>query len=93
MQPLYFCLAQLVIANVLQTRKHRVVFVTPTDSYELHLSREHALQGLEIEEPIVADVVSGGATQTVVFSLILLSLSVSQVQKHSDFIASAEQRQ
>jgi len=47
-----------VIANVLQTRKHRVVFVTPTDSYELHLSREQSLQGLEIEEPIVADVVS-----------------------------------
>lgn len=59
MQALSFWLAQLVIANVLQTRKHRVVFVTPTDSYELHLSREHALQGLEIEEPIVADVVSG----------------------------------
>jgi len=49
---------QLVIANVLQTRKHRVVFVTPTDSYELHLSREQTLQGLEIEEPIVADLVS-----------------------------------
>ncbi|KAH8292307.1 hypothetical protein KR054_008263 [Drosophila jambulina] len=48
---------KLVIANVLQTRKHRVVFVTPTDSYELHLSREQTLQGLEIEEPIVADVV------------------------------------
>ncbi|KAH8360236.1 hypothetical protein KR093_011463 [Drosophila rubida] len=62
---------KLVIANVLQTRKHRVVFVTPTDSYELHLSREQALQGLEIEEPIVADV----------------------VQKHGDFISSAEQRQ
>lgn len=49
---------QLVIANILQTRKHRVVFVTPTSSYEVHLSREQALQGLEIEEPIVADVVS-----------------------------------
>ncbi|KAH8250037.1 hypothetical protein KR026_004188 [Drosophila bipectinata] len=48
---------KLVIANVLQTRKHRVVFVTPTDSYELHLTREQTLQGLEIEEPIVADVV------------------------------------
>ncbi|KAI8115283.1 hypothetical protein CVS40_12468 [Lucilia cuprina] len=48
---------KLVIANILQTRKHRVVFVTPTTSYEVHLSREQALQGLEIEEPIVADVV------------------------------------
>ncbi|CAD6993817.1 unnamed protein product [Ceratitis capitata] len=47
----------LVIANILQTRKHRVVFVTPTMSYEVHLSREQALQGLEIEEPIVADLV------------------------------------
>lgn len=27
-------------------------------SYEVHLSREQALQGLEIEEPIVADLVS-----------------------------------
>ncbi|XP_017849452.1 phosphopantothenate--cysteine ligase [Drosophila busckii] len=62
---------KLVIANVLQTRKHRVVFVTPTDSYEVHLSREQAHQGLEIEEPIVADV----------------------VQKHSEFILSAQQRQ
>lgn len=49
---------QLVIANILQTRKHRVVFVTPTSSYEVHLSREQGLQGLEIEEPIVGDVVS-----------------------------------
>ncbi|CAD7084548.1 unnamed protein product [Hermetia illucens] len=48
---------KLVIANILQTRKHRVVFVTPTTSYELHLTREQALAGLEIEEPIVADVV------------------------------------
>lgn len=47
---------KLVIANILQTRKHRVVFVTPTTSYEVHLTREQALSGLEIEEPIVADV-------------------------------------
>lgn len=49
---------QLVIANVLQTRKNRVVFVTPSNSYEVHLTREQTLQGLEIEELIVADVVS-----------------------------------
>lgn len=49
---------KLVIANILQTRKYRVVFVTPTTSYEVHLTREQALSGLEIEEPIVADVVS-----------------------------------
>lgn len=50
---------QLVIANILQTRKNRVIFVTPTTSYEVVLTREQALSGLEIEEPIVADVVSG----------------------------------
>ncbi len=49
---------QLVIANILQTRKNRVIFVTPTTSYEVVLTREQALSGLEIEEPIVADVVS-----------------------------------
>lgn len=49
---------QLVIANILQTRKNRVVFVTPTTSYEILLSREQAHSGFEIEEPIVADVVS-----------------------------------
>lgn len=49
---------KLVIANVLQTRKNRVLFVTPTNSYEVHLTREQTLQGLEIEELIVADVVS-----------------------------------
>ncbi|GAB0088287.1 phosphopantothenate--cysteine ligase [Sergentomyia squamirostris] len=48
---------KLVIANILQTRKHRVVFVTPENSYEVHLTREQALSGLEIEEPIVADIV------------------------------------
>lgn len=48
---------KLVIANILQTRKHRVVFVTPDTSYEVHLTRDQALSGLEIEEPIVADIV------------------------------------
>lgn len=48
---------QLVIANMLQTRKNRVIFVTPTTSYEVHLTREQGLSGLEIEEPIVADIV------------------------------------
>lgn len=49
----------LVIANLMQTRKHRVIFVTPDTSYEVVLSKEQAHSGLEIEEPIVADVVSG----------------------------------
>lgn len=43
---------------MLQTRKNRVIFVTPTSSYEILLTREQQLSGLEIEEPIVADIVS-----------------------------------
>lgn len=48
---------KLVIANILQTRKSRVVFCTPVDSYEIKLTREQQLGGLEIEKPIVADIV------------------------------------
>jgi phosphopantothenate-cysteine ligase len=49
---------KLVIANILQTRKHRVVIVTPTTSQEILLSKEQVHSGLEIEEPLVSDVVS-----------------------------------
>lgn len=42
---------------MLQTRKNRVIFVTPTTDCEVHLTREEALSGLEIEKTIVADVV------------------------------------
>lgn len=48
---------KLVLANILQTRKTRVVVVTPTSSYEIHMTREQTLAGLEIEEPVVAEVV------------------------------------
>lgn len=48
---------QLVIANMLQTRKSRVIFVTPTTSYEISLSKDQLLGGIEIEEHIVAEVV------------------------------------
>lgn len=48
---------KLVIANNLLTRKNRVVFVTPHDSYEIILTRDQQLSGLEIEKPIVADIV------------------------------------
>lgn len=47
---------KLVIANILQTRKHRVVMVSPTASQEIVLSKDQAHSGLEIEEPIVAEV-------------------------------------
>lgn len=49
---------QLVIANMLQNRKQKVVFVTPSTSYEVRVSREQQLAGIEIEQFIVSDVVS-----------------------------------
>lgn len=48
---------RLVIANMLHTRKTRVVFVTPSNSDEIILTKDQALSGLEIEEPIVAEVI------------------------------------
>jgi phosphopantothenate---cysteine ligase (ATP) len=47
---------RLVIANILQTRRHRVVLVSPTASHEILLTKDQAHSGLEIEEPIVAEV-------------------------------------
>ena len=47
---------KLVIANILQTRRNRVVLVTPTTSEEIILTKEHSHSGLEIEEPIVGEV-------------------------------------
>lgn len=47
---------KLVIANVLQTRRHRVVMVSPSTSHEISLTKEQAHSGLEIEEPIVDEV-------------------------------------
>lgn len=43
---------------MLQTRRQRVVFVTPDSSYEVTLTREQILSGMEIEDVIVADVIS-----------------------------------
>lgn len=42
---------------MLQTRKSRVIFVTPTSSYEINMKKDQLLAGMEIEEHIVADVV------------------------------------
>lgn len=42
---------------MLQTRKSRVIFVTPITSYEINLTQDQLLAGIEIEEHIVADVV------------------------------------
>ncbi|KAJ8961775.1 hypothetical protein NQ318_021376 [Aromia moschata] len=48
---------KLVIGNILQTRRSKVVFVTPDNSYEVVLSREQMLNGMEIEDTIVSNVV------------------------------------
>lgn len=47
---------KLVIANILQTRKNRVVMVSPAASQEIILTKDQAHGGLEIEEPIVSEV-------------------------------------
>ncbi|XP_050315821.1 phosphopantothenate--cysteine ligase [Anthonomus grandis grandis] len=49
---------KLVIGNMLQTRRNKVVFVTPDNHYDLVLTREQLLKGMEIEEIIVANVVA-----------------------------------
>lgn len=48
---------QLVIANILQTRRHKVVFVTLDQSSDILLTREEVHAGMEIEAPIVNNVV------------------------------------
>lgn len=42
---------------MLQTRKSRVILVTSATSYEINLTNDQILAGLEIEEHIVKDVV------------------------------------
>lgn len=53
-----FTLFQLVIGNILQTRRQRVVFVTPDSSYEVTLTREQILSGMEIEDLIVSNIIA-----------------------------------
>ncbi|CAH0559329.1 unnamed protein product [Brassicogethes aeneus] len=48
---------KLVIGNILQTRSSRVVFVTPDNNYEVVLTREQQLNGMEIEDGIVSNVI------------------------------------
>ncbi|XP_077288405.1 phosphopantothenoylcysteine synthetase [Arctopsyche grandis] len=49
---------KLVIANVLQTRRHQVTFVTPETSFVINLNTEEMDSGIEIEESIVKNVIS-----------------------------------
>ncbi|KAK0416737.1 hypothetical protein QR680_012653 [Steinernema hermaphroditum] len=46
---------QLVIGNILATRKHRVVFVTPSTVTPLELTASQIASGVEIEELIVGN--------------------------------------
>lgn len=47
----------MVIGNILQTRKQRVVLVMPDTTNEIQLSSEEMKAGIEIESKIVADLV------------------------------------
>ncbi|XP_044761954.1 phosphopantothenate--cysteine ligase [Coccinella septempunctata] len=49
---------KLVIGNMLQSRRQKVVFVTQENSYELVLTREQMLNGLEIEDLIVSNCIA-----------------------------------
>lgn len=48
---------QLVIGNMLQTRRQRVVFVTSESTCEISLTREQMHSGIEIEDLIVSNVI------------------------------------
>ncbi|XP_072949754.1 phosphopantothenate--cysteine ligase [Epargyreus clarus] len=48
---------KLVIANLLQTRRHRVIMVTPEASQEILLTREEVHASVDIEQMIVGEVV------------------------------------
>lgn len=69
---------------MLQTRKSRVIFVTPTTSYEINLTRDQLLAGMEIEEHIVADVVCSGFNVHYIF----ISFDISIQSKCSHVIIS-----
>ncbi|XP_071444595.1 phosphopantothenate--cysteine ligase [Hetaerina americana] len=46
---------KLVIANILQTRKYKVMFVFPNHDYEVNLNEDEIKKGIEIESKIVDD--------------------------------------
>jgi len=48
---------QLVIANILTTRKHEVVFVSPSDEQWIKMDQEELKNGVEIESKIVRDLI------------------------------------
>ncbi|XP_013138052.1 PREDICTED: uncharacterized protein C4B3.18 [Papilio polytes] len=48
---------KMVVANLLQTRHHRVVLVKPDASQEILLTREEVHAGVDIEASIVSEIV------------------------------------
>ncbi|XP_043465472.1 phosphopantothenate--cysteine ligase [Leptopilina heterotoma] len=48
---------KFVVANMLQTRKERVVIVSKDDNYEITMTKSEISQGMEIEKKIIADLV------------------------------------
>lgn len=48
---------KLVVANILHTRRTKVVLVTATHTQEIALSKDQAHSGLEIEEPLVTELI------------------------------------
>lgn len=48
---------QLVIGNLLSTRKQEVVFVTTDSQYDIKLSAEDIQSDMEIEKKIIEDLV------------------------------------
>jgi hypothetical protein len=51
----FSCAVQMVIGNILHTRKQRVVLVMPDTTNEILLSSEEMEAGIEIESKIVAN--------------------------------------
>ena len=48
---------QVVVANILETRKQEVILVTSEDTRPIRLTEKELQSGTEIEERIVADLV------------------------------------
>lgn len=52
-----YCINQVVVSNILQTRKKTVVIVTPTQEMAVWMSDEELEQGKEIEAKIVTELI------------------------------------
>ncbi|KAJ2947305.1 hypothetical protein O0L34_g17021 [Tuta absoluta] len=57
---------KMVVANMLQTRHHKVVIVTPEANQEIVLTREEVHAGVDIESAIVCEIVRAHSEHLVV---------------------------